>query len=143
MSDRIFGRIGLLFAVLYIWQASLGKDSFMTDAIGPSTFPYILGIGLAISSIAILLKPEIGAHWPRGAQLFELAMAVAVMGLYAWLLPEVGFIIATALASAYLTWRLGSAPVTSVIFGAASSVGIYVVFKLVLGLSLAQGPWGF
>ncbi|MDO5633063.1 MAG: tripartite tricarboxylate transporter TctB family protein [Paracoccus sp. (in: a-proteobacteria)] len=143
MSDRIFGGLGLLFAVLYLWQASLVPDSFMTDAVGPRSFPYTLGIGLALSSIVILMRPDIGATWPRGAQLFELAMAVAVMGLYAWLLPVIGFIIATALASAYLSWRLGSSPITSLIFGAASSLGIYVVFKLVLGLSLARGPWGF
>ena len=75
--------------------------------------------------------------------MFELLMAVAVMGLYAWLLPELGFLIATALATAYLTWRLGTGPLASVIFGTCAAVGIYIVFKIILGLSLAEGPWGF
>jgi putative tricarboxylic transport membrane protein len=29
------------------------------------------------------------------------------------------------------------------IAGIVISVGIYVIFHLVLGLSLAKGPWGF
>ena len=69
-------------------------------------------------------------------------MAVAVMGIYAWFLPAVGFVIATTLASAYLTWRLGTKPATAVLFGIGSAAGIYVVFKLALGLSLATGPLG-
>ena len=64
-------------------------------------------------------------------------------GLYAELLPEVGFLIATAFASAYLTWRLGTKPLQSVVVGVLTSVGIYVIFHLVLGLSLARGPLGF
>jgi putative tricarboxylic transport membrane protein len=143
VSDRIFGGLGLLFSIFYIWQASLVQDSFMTDVVGPRTFPYILAAGLAFASIVILLKPDAAAHWPAGRQLFELAMTVAVMGLYAWFLPSVGFLIATAVAASYLTWRLGTAPLASVCFGLGTAIGIYIIFKLVLGLSLAQGPLGF
>ncbi len=143
MSDRIFGGVGLLFAIFYIWQATLVQDSFMTDVVGPRTFPYILAVGLAIASMVIIVRPDSVAHWPAGRQLFELAMTIAVMGLYAWGLPSVGFILATSLATAYLTWRLGTSPVGSVVFGIGTAVGIYIVFKLLLGLSLAEGPWGF
>jgi putative tricarboxylic transport membrane protein len=143
VSDRIFGGLGLLFSIFYIWQASLVQDSFMTDIVGPRTFPYLLGAGLAIASTVIFFKPDAVAHWPAGRQLFELAMTVAVMGLYAWALPSVGFLIATALAAAYLTWRLGTSPAGSVVFGVGTAIGIYIVFKLILGLSLAQGPLGF
>lgn len=143
VSDRIFGGLGLLFSIFYIWQAALVQDSFMTDVIGPRMFPYILATGLAIASIVIILRPDAIGHWPAGRQLFELVMTIAVMGLYAWALPFVGFMIATTLATAYLTWRLGTSPVGSVLFGAGTAAGIYVVFKLILELSLAQGPLGF
>ncbi len=65
------------------------------------------------------------------------------MVLYAELLDVAGFIIATALATTYLTWRLGTPPVQSVLVGIATALGIYVIFHLVLGLSLARGPFGF
>ena len=73
----------------------------------------------------------------------EILFATAVMFLYAWALPEVGFVISTIFATAYLTWRLGTAPLMSLVIGVATSVGIYVVFHLILGLALAKGPLGF
>jgi putative tricarboxylic transport membrane protein len=66
-----------------------------------------------------------------------------VMIAYAVALPQLGFLIATAIASAYLTWRLGTAPLQSLLVGVLTSGGIYVVFRLALGLSLARGPFGF
>ncbi|HEX9857710.1 MAG TPA: tripartite tricarboxylate transporter TctB family protein, partial [Paracoccaceae bacterium] len=87
--------------------------------------------------------PDPAPHWPQARQLFEIGVSVVVLFVYASLLPAVGFIIATAFAAAYLTWRLGSTPVQSVIIGIGTSIGIFVVFKLILGLSLAEGPLGF
>ena len=59
-------------------------------------------------------------------------------------LPDWAFYpIATALAAAFLTWRLGTSILSSLISGVATSLGIYVIFHLVLGLSLARGPLGF
>ena len=65
------------------------------------------------------------------------------MVAYAELLPEIGFVIATAIAAAFLSWRLGAGPIQAVIAGIAISAGIYVIFHLILGLSLARGPFGF
>ncbi|QDL93797.1 tripartite tricarboxylate transporter TctB family protein (plasmid) [Paroceanicella profunda] len=143
MSERIFGGIGLALAVFFVWQARLIELSFISDPVGPRTFPIIIGVLLGLSSLVILLKPDVGPQWPSLARLFEIAMSVAVMVAYAVLLPELGFLIATALASAFLTWRLGTAPLWSLVVGVSTSVGIYVIFHLILGLSLARGPLGF
>ena len=59
------------------------------------------------------------------------------------LIGLLGFVIATAFAAAFLSWRLGAGIIQAVIAGVAISVGIYVVFHLALGLSLARGPLGF
>ena len=77
------------------------------------------------------------------ASLAEIAAAVAVLVAYAMLLPEAGFVIATAVAAAYLSWRLGSSILAALIAGVITSVGLYVIFRLILGLSLAEGPLGF
>ena len=58
-------------------------------------------------------------------------------------LKDYGFVACTAVAASYLSWRLGSSPVSAIIAGVLIAVGIYVIFHLVLGLSLARGPWGF
>ena len=143
MSDRILGGVGLALAAFYIWAATIIPDSFMMDAIGPRTFPIIIGLVLALCSLIFILRPDEDPVWPDVAGLLEILAAVVVMLLYAKLLPEVGFVIATIFATAYLTWRLGSRPLGSALTGVFTAFGIYAVFKLVLGLSLAEGPFGF
>ncbi|MBR9822572.1 MAG: tripartite tricarboxylate transporter TctB family protein [Rhodobacteraceae bacterium] len=143
MSDRIFGAFGLLLALFYAWATLQIQESFLSDEVGPKTFPLVIAFILGLSSIVIALRPDENPVWPPLSRLAEIAAAVVVMILYAQFLPEAGFVIATALAAAYLTWRLGTRPLQSLLVGVCTSVGIYVIFHLVLGLSLARGPLGF
>lgn len=143
MSDRILGFVGLLLSAFYIWQATLIETSFISDPVGAKTFPIIIGVVLAIASLAIILMPDAEPHWPNFGRLFEIAMATAVMFAYTYALEILGFVISTVLASAYIAWRLGAKPVQSALAGVGISVGIYAVFHLILGLSLAKGPLGF
>ena len=143
MSDRIFGGVGLLFALLFIWAAFHIELSFISDPVGPRTFPIIVAVVMGLASLVIIIKPDVAPEWPRAARLLEIAVAAGVMAAYAMALPVVGFLIATAIASAFLTWRLGTAPLWAVVSGVLTSIGIYTVFHLILGLSLARGPFGF
>lgn len=143
MSDRIFGGFGLALAIFYIWAATTIKDSFMVDVVGPRAFPYIVGTVLALASIYFIAKPDQEPKWPILGDLAEIVFAGVVMLVYGWSLPVLGFLIATVFATAYLTWRLGTAPLWSLVTGVLTSGGIYIVFHLILGLSLAKGPLGF
>ncbi len=143
MSDRIFGIFGICLAVFYAWATLQIEESFLSDAVGPKTFPLIVAAILGLSSLIIALKPDADPVWPPLGRLVEIGAAAVVMVLYAELLPEIGFILATAAAASYLTWRLGTRPLSSLITGALISLGIYTVFHLILGLSLARGPLGF
>ncbi len=143
MSDRIFGVFGVLLAIGFAIAASQIKESFLSDAVGPKAFPYIIATVLGLSSAVMALRPDPEPIWPPFAQFAEIMAAAVVMILYAQLLPEIGFVIATAFAAAYLSWRLGSGIIGACLTGVGTSVGIYVVFHLVLGLSLARGPLGF
>lgn len=143
MSDRIFGSVGLLLAILYGWATLQIEESFLSDAVGPKTFPLGIAVILGLASIAIVLKPDSEPEWPSLGRFTEILAAVVVLVLYAEFLDVVGFLIATAFAAAYLTWRLGTPPLQSLLVGVGTSGGIYVIFRLVLGLSLARGPLGF
>lgn len=143
MSDRIFGLFGVLLAIGFAFAALAIEESFLSDAVGPKAFPLIIAAVLGLSSAVILFRPDPEPLWPPVARLAEIAGAVVVMILYAELLPVAGFVIATVFAAAYLAWRLGSGPVEAALTGLGTSVGIYVIFHLVLGLSLARGPFGF
>ncbi|MBT9383602.1 tripartite tricarboxylate transporter TctB family protein [Pseudooceanicola sp. CBS1P-1] len=143
MSDRIFGVVGLLLAIGYAISAFAIEESFLSDAVGPKAFPLIIATILAIASAVIALRPDPEPVWPSLSRLAEVAAAVVVLLLYSELLPVAGFLIATAFAAAYLGWRLGASALEAVAVGIGTSVGIYVIFHLVLGLSLARGPFGF
>ncbi|WP_271950677.1 tripartite tricarboxylate transporter TctB family protein [Ruegeria faecimaris] len=143
MSDRIFGVFGILLAIGFALSALAIEESFLSDAVGPKAFPLIVAAILGLSSAVIALRPDAEPEWPALGRLVEVGAAVVVMMFYAELLPVLGFVISTAFAAAYLAWRLGSGPIESVVVGIGTSVGIYVIFHLVLGLSLARGPLGF
>ena len=143
MSDRILGGFGLLLALTFVWRSTLIEDSPFSDIVGPRVFPLIICAVMALCSLYFIAKPDADPVWPAAGRFFEIVMAVVVMVLYAELLPVLGFLIATALASAFLTWRLGTKPLQSVLVGVLIAVGIYIIFKLILGLSLAEGPLGF
>ncbi len=143
MSDRIFGGIGLALSAFYAWQATLIQESFLSDQVGPKVFPWVIAALMGVSSLYFVLRPDPAPDWPRAGRLAEIGLAALVMIGYALALPEAGFVAATAVASAYLTWRLGSKPLESLAIGIGIAAGIYVIFHLALGLSLARGPWGF
>ena len=142
-SDRALGIAGLLFAALIVWRTTYIQESFIQDPLGPKAFPIAVAAVVALASVYIALRPDEDPVWPPLGRLAEIAAAVAVMVVYAQMLPVAGFVVATAVAAAYLTWRLGTPILNSAIAGVVTSVGIYTVFHLVLGLSLARGPWGF
>ncbi|WP_108660389.1 tripartite tricarboxylate transporter TctB family protein [Acuticoccus kandeliae] len=143
MSDRILGGISVAIAVFFIYSATHLPLPFMQDPVGNKTFPIIICVLMGISGIYFLLRPDPDPEWPELARIAEIGAATAVLVAYALLLPEVGFVLATWGASTYLSWRLGAHPVAAVIAGVLIAVGIYVIFRMVLGLSLAKGPWGF
>ena len=138
MSDRIFGGIGLVLAIVYAWAAAGIQESFLTDAVGPKVFPWIIATILGLSSVYFLLKPDPDPEWPSFGRLAEIGLAALVLIAYAEALPVLGFLLPTAITSGYLTWRLGSKPLESVIIGALTALGIYLIFRSLLGLSLPR-----
>jgi putative tricarboxylic transport membrane protein len=143
MSDRLFGGIAFLLALAFIAGATQIEAAMIFDSLGPRAFPILIGVILAISSGFLILRPDPEPDWPAARRVVEIVLALVVMLAYAFLLEPLGFVIATAIAAGLLSWRLGASPAIAGLAGVGISVGIYVVFHLILGLSLARGPLGF
>ena len=143
MSDRVLGVACLLLSAFYIFMATQIQTSFITDYLGPKFFPILIASLLAIAAIFPIIKPDPDPDWPGIGRLVEIVFAVAVMVAYTYALPLAGFVVSTAITAGILSWRLGAKPVAAAIAGVSISLGIYVVFHLILQLSLARGPWGF
>jgi putative tricarboxylic transport membrane protein len=142
-SDRLFGAVCLVIGAAFIWGAASIETGFIVDPLGPSTFPIIIGGLLMVSAVIMIARPDPEPDWPSAAGIGEIGLAIAVLVAYALLLKPIGFVPATTLAAAALGWRLGARPLWAIAGGAGIAFGIYVVFHLVLGLSLARGPLGF
>ena len=143
MSDRIFGGVCLLLAAFYIYFATQIQIGFMSDPMGPRAFPIIIGIVLGLAGLYPIFRPDAEPDWPGFHRILEIVFAVAVMIAYTYALPEAGFTVSTTVAAGLLSWRLGAPPLRAAIAGLVIAVGIFVIFRLILQLSLAVGPWGF
>ena len=143
MGDRIFGAATIALSLLMWWATGLIEESFIQDPLGPKAFPLVIAGVMGVSGLIMILKPDAEPHWPSLVKSAELVATVGVFIVYAQTLPLVGFVLSTAVASAFLVWRLGGTARQSLIGGAVIAIGIYALFQHVLGLNLAKGPWGF
>jgi putative tricarboxylic transport membrane protein len=103
----------------------------------------MIGFFFIISSIFLIIKPELNPKWPSLYRFLEIVFITIVLIVYAYSLPTVGFVISTLIATFILSWRLGAKILEALIFGLVVSFTIYFLFHNVLGLSLAEGIWGF
>ena len=143
MTDRSLGIVFLFISALYIYFASQTELSFISDPFGPKKFPYLIGIILLVTSIFMIIKPQVQVIWPNSKKIMEIILMIFIFILYSQLLPTLGFIICTFFASTLITWRLGTPFTKSIIFGLSLSLSMYLLFSVVLGLSLARGLFGF
>ena len=143
MSDRIFGGASIVLSLLMMWATGLIEESFIQDPLGPKAFPLVIAGIMGLSGLVMMFKPDAEPHWPGMVKLAELAATVGVFVAYAEIMPMVGFVLSTAVATAFLVWRLGGTTRQALIGGVVISIGIYAVFQHLLGLNLAKGPWGF
>jgi len=145
VSDRVFGALALILAIAYGLQARTFKTGLQVamDPLGASTFPYLLAVVLGITAIYLIVRPDPSPHWPDLRHLLEMGGVILVLILYAVVLEEIGFILATFAAVAFIGWRLGARPVPALTNGVAASVVLYTLFDRVLGLPLPSGLLGF
>lgn len=138
--DRVLGCLLILVAATAAWHAQTLVVPFAADPVGPRVFPTIVAAVLALSGLAMLLRPghlvmEFGA-WPRAA-----AIVVASL-LYPLLLQPLGFTPATALlcfvSALAFHGRLLGAAVAAVV----TAVAFFVLLDRLLDLPLPRGPLG-
>ena len=143
MNDRVFGIFTLLISIFYIFSAYIVEESFISDHIGPKTYPYIVSFFLISSSLFLIFKPDTKPKWPKLGKIIEILMTALILIMYAIFLPIVGFVFSTFFASSFISWRLGAKLSSAFTAGLLISVTIFILFRKILGLSLATGPFGF
>lgn len=139
-ADRIFGLVMSLVALGYLFSATQIQTSFLSDPMGPRIFPYLIGGFTLVCALFMVVRPDANAIWPGLSTLLQLGIALAVLLGYASAVRPLGFLIPTAVAAGVLSWQINPRPLTAALTGVGLSVGLYVVFKMVLGLGLHAFP---
>ncbi|MEE9321539.1 MAG: tripartite tricarboxylate transporter TctB family protein [Granulosicoccus sp.] len=140
MSDRLFGVVVLIAALAYIVSAAAIPTSFLTDPVGPKTFPRIVGGIAALCAVLIIIKPDGNPEWPTLRTWFALAIAMITLISYAYTLKPLGFLIPTAVAASVLSYQIRPRPLAALLTGLGLSFGLFIIFKYALGLGLAPVP---
>ena len=141
-SDRIFGLVMAVLALAYIASAFQIQTSFLSDPVGPKSFPIMIGAIGALSAMFLVFRPDPEPQWPAVRTFAALAIAVIVLVLYAYSLRPLGFLLPTAIAAAILSYQISPRPKYAAMVGTGLSVGLFIIFKFALGLGLMPLPRG-
>jgi len=149
-ADQITGVIVLIFSLAVIEGARRMPPSG-TFGPGAGVLPFCLGAAMAVLSIILLVNASREpAHasgrspFPKGRGLLAIIETAGALGSFILLLETLGFLVATALLTAFLLrvveregWWI------TVGVALANAAGLYVVFQVLLGVSLPKTVFGF
>jgi putative tricarboxylic transport membrane protein len=143
ISDRIFGAVVILGSFIYVMAAQGIAKPFFADPLGPQAFPIGVGIVAAICGLVMVFSPDEEPDWPEMRSFLSIVGSTILLIAYAYSLKPMGFLVPTAIASAVISYQITPAPMRAVIYGLGISVGLFVLFKFALGLSLFAFPRDF
>lgn len=140
MSDRIFGLAVIAVALGFIASATQIQVSFLTDPVGPKTFPYLIGGVSVVAALALVFQPDADPDWPTAWTYGQLAISILVLIGYAYALRPLGFLAPTAVAAGIISYQIHPRPVNAALTGLGLSLGLFLVFKYALDLGLVALP---
>lgn len=132
-------------AALYIWEARSFRGVTVSDVVGPSAYPWLLGATLVLLAIALFVRA--GAPVPRGNFWRRHGRAVAFTGsLFAYVVAfeSVGFLAGTFAYLAFSHRWLGEERwLRATLIAAAATAALWFLFDRVLDIGLPAGVIGW
>lgn len=139
MTDRIAGVFLLLLSIWYTLEATTFEVSMVADPLGPSAFPLLIGILLAICSIFLIIRPDQNPAWPQRSAWIKMGIIIGSFVLYANVIRPLGFIVATSLEMIVLSLVFNGPPLKAIISSVLFSLFLYILFSFALDLGLPRG----
>jgi len=115
----------------------------LSDPVGPKMFPIIVGLVALVSAMAVIIKPDAEPVWPSARVFLSLFICTAVLVAYTYSLKPFGFLVPTAVCIAILSFQIHPRALSAILAGIGLSVGLFVLFRYGLGLSLFAFPRNF
>ncbi len=133
----IIGAAGLAFASTTI------KYAFASDPLGPRTFPFVLGLGLALCGLWYFMQPGESEAPPNRKELANVLGFMTLACLTVGLMPWIGFIMAMTVLCTGMALMFGASIAVSLASGVVQSLVWWALFGPLLGGTLPIGPLGF
>lgn len=146
-SDRLSGLLVLIFGVAIAAYARTFPP-MPGQPVGPSLFPTVVGCGLVLFGAALIVR---SARMPRGEwiafddwvrrprMIFNFALVVAAVAVYALAVNRLGFIVTAFLFLSVLFLAFGVRRTRIVPAAAVVTIVIHYAFYTLLRVPL---PWG-
>ena len=139
-TDRIFGVVVILVALALIASAYNLPPGNLFDKLGPKAFPILIGLGMILAAATMVLRPDPEPDWPGLRTLSGIGFAALILVGYSYALKPLGFLGPTAVAAAVLSYQINPDARRAPLVGIGLSVGLFVIFRYALGLSLFAFP---
>ena len=144
-SDRPAAIVLATVAALYIWEARSFRGVTVSDVVGPSAYPWLLGGTLAVLAIVLFARtPGVTAgvgFWGRHGRP---AAFTGSLFAYCMALEPVGFIASTFMYLAFSHRWLGEQRwLRAILIAAAATVVLWLFFDRVLEVGLPAGAIGW
>ncbi len=149
-ADQISGFIVLIFS-LALMEGARRMPPSATFGPGAGFLPFWCGALLALLAILLIVdafrRSAVAATkpvFPGGRALLLLAAVIAGLTVYILTLEILGFVVGTGLLTAYLLGFVEREKwTTTVIVAVLNSAALYIVFQVLLGISLPANRFGF
>ncbi len=148
-ADLITGFVLLVLSGYVIRESWMMPDS-MTFGPGSGFLPLWLGILMALLSVMLMAgawfrksDPAGKTPFPAGKALLRVTAVMVGLGIYIFLMEVLGFVLNTFLFVSYLMlavererWMLAG------IVAALTTVGLFIIFQVLLGITLPKNMFG-
>jgi putative tricarboxylic transport membrane protein len=143
------GLLGVLMVVgavvVLVDAATLrGADGPVGPAAAPTLIGVLLGIVGGILAFQARRELRTGSDSVEPRRLWRLAALVGILIAFAVLLPILGYVVCSAGLFVGAALLLGAPhPGRVVAYGWTLAALVFILFDLLIGLTLPAGPWGF
>ena len=137
-SDRIFGLITLITAVAYIAAATQIQTNLFSGQFLPKLFPFLIGGIAALSSLVLIFKPDPNPQWPQSPTWINMAIAVAVLSVYAVMITPLGFILPTMFAAGIISYQISPNVKNAALSGLGLALVLFILASALSSLALTM-----
>jgi putative tricarboxylic transport membrane protein len=149
-ADQITGIVMLVFS-LAVMEGARRMPPSGTFGPGAGFLPFWLGLAMAALSIILLVSATrapapVGGRspFPTGWKLLPIIEAIGGLAAFIFLLETLGFLLSIALLTAFLLRVVEREGWGMTLAVAVANAGVlYVIFKMMLGVSLPKNAFGF